>query len=299
MKQKFCTALGPTGFVRIHYTEWGDPDNAQVLACAHGLTRNARDFDNLAQALAARYRIVCIDFPGRGHSDWLTDSSAYHIKFYAAVSATWLAAVGGRRVHWLGTSMGGLVGIWLAAQAQVPLQSMIVNDVGPEVPTAALQRIGDYLSTDFKFDTLRALETHLRMVHAPFGPLGDAQWAHLAAHSHRQLADGSLTFHYDPRIADAFDEAARANADLWPQWRANQIPTLLLQGTESDVLSDPLANRMLSELPGCEIARFAGVGHAPALMDDAQIGTIEDWLSKQDRCAPAPGELANGAAPTH
>jgi pimeloyl-ACP methyl ester carboxylesterase len=295
MKQKFCSALGPDGFVRVHYTEWGDPENPRVVACAHGLTRNARDFDWLAQALAADYRVVCIDFPGRGHSDWLADSKGYNVAFYAGLSATWLAAVGGAQVHWLGTSMGGLVGMWLAAQPQVPLCSLILNDVGPEVPAVAMTRIADYLGTDFRFDTLRALETHLRMVHAPFGPLSDAQWAHLANHSHRQLADDRFAFHYDPRIAEAFAKAASAGVDLWPLWRDNRLPTLLLQGAESDVLPAALSERMLASQPTCELARIAGVGHAPALMDDAQIKLIDGWLTAQGGSAPTSTQTAGSA----
>lgn len=278
MKQKFLSALGPGGFTRVAYTEWGDSDNPRVLACAHGLTRNGRDFDVLATALAQHYRVVCIDFPGRGLSDWLVDSSAYNVACYASVSATWLAAVGGAEVHWLGTSMGGLVGIWLAAQPQVPLRSLIVNDVGPEVPPPAMQRIADYLGMDFTFDSVRALETHLRMVHAPFGPLTDAQWAHLAKHSHRPLDDDGYTFHYDPRIAEPFAQAAESGVDLWPLWRSNRLPTLILRGSESDVLTLDVLERMLAELPACETAEFSGVGHAPALMEPTQINAIEDWL---------------------
>ena len=254
----------------------------QVLACAHGLTRNARDFDCLGEALAPRYRVVCIDFPGRGRSDWLTDSTAYNVAFYASVAATWLAAVGAERVHWLGTSMGGLVGIWLASQQHVPLRSLIANDVGPEVPAAAMQRIADYVGMDFRFDSLRGLETHLRMVHAPFGPLSDAHWAHLATHSQRRLADGAIGFHYDPRIADALGAARESGVDLWLQWRACQVPALLLRGAESDVLPQALAERMLEALPSCTTHCFPGIGHAPALMDEAQIDIVGDWLAAQD-----------------
>jgi len=281
--------------VRVHHTEWGDPQNPRVLACAHGLTRNARDFDYLARALAIRYRVVCLDFPGRGDSDWLADSSAYSVAFYASLGAAWLASVGGAQVHWLGTSMGGLVGMWLAAQSLVPLRSLILNDVGPEVPAAAMTRIADYLAMDFRFDTLRALETHLRMVHAPFGPLSDAQWAHLANHSHRQLEDGRFAFHYDPRISDAFYKAAQDGVDLWPQWRDNRIPTLLLRGSESDVLPAALAERMLASQPTCKLVQVSGVGHAPALMDEAQIRTIDEWLTAQDRSAQVSAQAVDSA----
>ncbi|MDH3715570.1 MAG: alpha/beta hydrolase, partial [Gammaproteobacteria bacterium] len=176
-----------------------------------------------------------------------------------------------------------------------PLRSLILNDVGPEVPAAAMTRIADYLGTEFRFDTLRALETHLRMVHAPFGPLSDKQWTHLADHSHRQLADGRFAFHYDPRIADAFAEAANADVDLWPQWRDNRLPTLLLQGAESDVLPTALAGRMLASQPACKLVQIPGIGHAPALMDDAQTKTIDDWLTEQDRSAQAAAQAASSA----
>ncbi len=279
----FATALPGAGddvAVRLHYTEWGDPGNPRVLACAHGLTRNARDFDYLARALAGELRVACLDFPGRGASDWLADSALYSIPVYAALGAAWLARLGGGETHWLGTSMGGLVGLCLAAQPGHGLRSMLLNDVGPEVPAEALRRIGDYLGTEYRFGSLQALETHLRLVHAPFGPLEDAHWRHLAEHSHRRLDDGGFTFHYDPRIAAAFQAAGEQGVDLWPQWRALDVPTLLLQGRESDVLPPALAERMLQERPGCELHSFAGVGHAPALMIEEQIEVVRAWLAR-------------------
>lgn len=269
---------GGEGFRRVHFTEWGASDNPRVVACAHGLTRNARDFDLLAQALASDYRVACIDFPGRGASDWLGDSRNYTVECYTGVAAAWLAALGGEQVHWLGTSMGGLVGIALAAAPRVPLVSMIVNDVGPEVPAQAMGRIADYVGLEHRFASLAEVEAHLRVVHAPFGPLSDAQWTHLARHSARKADDGSLRFHYDPAIAHAFAAASDTGVDMWAEWRAGRLPTLLLQGADSDVLPAAVAERMLAARPECTLHSFAGIGHAPALMEADQIALVRDWL---------------------
>ena len=192
--ERFFKGLSPSGFHRLRYFEWGARD-AEVVICVHGLTRNAHDFDRLADRLADRYRVVAVDVVGRGDSDWLTDPAHYTYAQYQADMNALLARLDVERVHWIGTSMGGLIGMFLAAVPGTPIASLLLNDVGPFIPKAALQRIADYL-VDARFSSLQELERHLRTVLAPFGPLRDEDWAHLVRHGHRVLPGGSLAFAY-------------------------------------------------------------------------------------------------------
>ena len=279
----FVRSLASDGFYRVHYREWGDADNPRVLVCAHGLTRNATDFDDLAAALCDRYRVLAIDYPGRGASDWLGTKTDYHFPCYIAASCAVIARSGAERVDWLGTSMGGLIGIQLASLPGCPIDRLVINDVGPELPLAAMQRIAGYIGLQFDFASLEELEAHLRQAHAPFGPLSDAQWHHLAVNSYRQRGDGRYVLGYDPDIAEPF---RRANlqaepVDLWPLWDAIDRPTLLLRGETSDVLLAETAAQMTQRGPRAELITLPGIGHAPALMAEEQIAAIRDWLGER------------------
>ncbi len=171
------------------YAEWGAAEAARVVLCVHGLTRSGRDFDRLAAALAASgCRVVCPDVVGRGSSDWLEDPAGYAYPQYLADMTALIARLDVEAVDWVGTSMGGLIGMMLAAQPGTPIRRLVINDIGPFIPKAALARIGDYLGQDQSFADLEAAEAHLRTVHAPFGPLTDAQWEHLTLHSVRPAA---------------------------------------------------------------------------------------------------------------
>jgi pimeloyl-ACP methyl ester carboxylesterase len=273
--ERFFQGLSSSGFHRVRYFEWGAPD-AEVVVCVHGLTRNAHDFDRLASRLMARYRVVAVDVVGRGGSDWLTDPAQYTYAQYQADMNALLARLDVERVHWIGTSMGGLIGMFLAASPGTPIASLLLNDVGPFVPKAALQRIADYLG-DARFSSLSALERHLRTVLAPFGPLGDDDWAHLVRHGHRVLPDGTLALAYDPAIAENVKKEI-VDVTLWPFWDKVSCRTLVFRGGDSDLLSAETALEMTKRGPRARAVTFPGIGHAPALMTNDQIDVVAEWL---------------------
>ena len=282
MRNDYLLGLGSKGFHRIHYTDWGDPDAGQVVICVHGLTRSGRDFDDLARALAPDFRVVCPDIAGRGRSDWLADKAHYAYPQYCADMNALIARVtaGGapRRLYWVGTSMGGTIGMLLASHPQSPIQKLVINDVGALIPKAALARIASYVGRNPRFERIEDLEAHVRVAYAPFGPLTDLQWRRMSENSAVKREDGSWAFHYDPGIGAAFGQPPFSDVDLWPVWDTVTCPTLLLRGTESDLLLRDTAEQMTRRGPCPRLVEFAGVGHAPALMADDQIRAVRDFL---------------------
>lgn len=278
MRQKSVLGLSPAGFHNIAYTEWGDPTASRTIICCHGLTRNGRDFDALAAQLAKHARVICPDIVGRGRSDWLRDPTHYGYPQYCADMNALIARLDLAELDWVGTSMGGLIGMTLASQANTPIRRLVINDVGPFVPKTALLRISDYVGLDNRFSSLAAVETHLRKVLAPFGALTDAQWQHLVAHGHRQRPDGTFGLAYDPAIAVNVKMAVQ-DWDLWPIWDRIAVPTLVLRGADSDLLLPQTAEEMTQRGPRAQLVTWPGMGHAPALMAPDQIGLIEEWLT--------------------
>lgn len=268
--------------------ETGNPA-APVVVCVHGLTRNGRDFDFLAEALAERFLVVCPDLPGRGGSEWLADAALYQPASYVAALSHLLAAIG-RPIMWVGTSLGGICGMMLAAMPGSPITRMVLNDVGPFIPAGAFRRIRDYLTTETTFSNLAELEAHLRIIHAPFGPLTDAQWAHLARHSARSLADGRLALAYDPKTAEPFRNGPVADLDLWPLWQSISCPILALRGEQSDLLTAETLARMVEK--GARAQIVPNCGHAPALMDAPSIGAIYAFLSEGSQSVIGPTKAA-------
>ena len=265
------------GFHGLAWSEWG-PETGSPIVCVHGLTRTGRDFDPLAKALAARgRRVFCPDLPGRGASDRLPDPMLYTPPNYVVALAHLLARLDGP-VDWVGTSLGGMCGMMVAAAgAGHPIRRLVLNDIGSRVPASATDRISAYVRQELAFHDLDALEAHLRLVHAPFGPLTDAQWRHLALHSARELEDGRFGMHYDPAIAAPFEESP-TGVDLSAVWSRVAVPTLLLRGAESDILEAGTAEEM-ARRPGVELVTLPGIGHAPALMDPGQIACVADFLN--------------------
>jgi pimeloyl-ACP methyl ester carboxylesterase len=278
MRQRQFLALSPAGFHNVAYTEWGDPAASRVILCCHGLTRNGRDFDALAAELSKEARVVCPDIVGRGKSDWLRDPVHYGYPQYCADMSALIARLDVTDLDWIGTSMGGLIGMTLAAQAGTPIRRLVINDVGPFVPKAALLRIADYVGLDNRFSSLAAVETHLRKVLAPFGPLTDAQWQHLVAFGHRLRPDGTYGLAYDPAIAVNVKMAVQ-DWNLWPLWDKVVAPTLVLRGADSDLLTAETAAEMTQRGPKAQLVTWAGMGHAPALMAPEQIDQIKEWLT--------------------
>jgi pimeloyl-ACP methyl ester carboxylesterase len=266
------------GFHRMAYYEWGSPDADRVLVCVHGLTRTGRDFDFIAAALEDRYRIICPDIAGRGKSEWHSDWSLYDNRKYVDDMALLIATLGVEQVDWLGTSMGGLVGMLMAAIPGNPIARMIVNDVGPFVPKAALERIGTYVGYDPRFKDMWQVGRHVREAYTTFGKLTEPQWDHLARHSVRELDEGGFALYYDPAIANPFNEGAISALDIWPVWDAIKCPVLVLRGAQSDLLLTETAAEMSRRGPRSELVEFDDCGHAPSLMETHQIQVVRDWL---------------------
>ena len=283
--------LSPGGFHPMAYREWGDANAARVVICVHGLTRNGRDFDALAGALAvAGCRVVCPDVVGRGDSGWLADPAGYGMPQYLADMTVLLARLEVEAVDWVGTSMGGLIGMMMASQpgnpqSGAPLRRLVLNDVGPFLPKAALERIAGYVGRDPRFADLAAAEAYVRDVHSGFGALADREWRHLAETNvvaaepeGEDQADGVLRLRYDPGIGAGFRARPVEDVDLWAAWDRITVPSLVLRGADSGLLLPETAAEMGRRGPRAELAEIAGCGHAPALMDLGQIALVRDWL---------------------
>jgi pimeloyl-ACP methyl ester carboxylesterase len=270
---------GLDGNYGLSYAEWGNPDAARTIICAHGLTRNGRDFDHLATVLQDHARVICPDMVGRGLSDPLNDPEQYALPTYVAHMLQLLGKLELAEVDWVGTSMGGLIGMGVTA-AGAPIRRLVLNDIGPFIPKAALERINTYLGSSLSFATLEELEAHLRDVHAGFGPLSDAEWRHLAEHSASRREDGTFRLSYDQRMGEPMKRGPIEDVDLWPVWDQIRCPVLVLRGAESDLLLAATAQEMTRRGPGAEIVEIDGTGHAPALMAKDQIEIVRDWLRR-------------------
>jgi len=278
MIERHLASLGPSGFHRLVYDERPGPAEARTLVCVHGLTRNARDFDAIAEDLSTHYRVVSADMPGRGRSEWLTVPAEYAYPLYLADCAALIARLDVESIDWLGTSMGGLIGMMLAAQRGSPIRKLVINDIGPFVSKVGLERIRSYAGLDPSFPSLEALEAALRANYAAFGPLTDAEWRKMAKDSARIKPEGGWGFAYDPRIGDAFKQGPLEDVDLWPLWDAIRCPTLLVRGALSDLTTRETAEEMARRGPKAKVVEFAGIGHAPALLSEDQIAVVRNFL---------------------
>lgn len=281
---------------RLAYWEWScEAGNAAgVVLCVHGLSRQGLDFDALAQTLRQRSRVIAVDVAGRGHSDWLADPMAYQIPTYAADLAALVAHLRAAEpdlpIDWVGTSMGGLIGMALAAQPQMALRRLVLNDVGPVIQWEALLRIGTYLGQNPSFDNEHAAVSYLASISTGFGPHTPEQWRTLSLPLLRERA-GRWWLHYDPAIATPFN-AMTATADdatarqivqtgetaLWGLYDAIRMPTLLLRGAKSDLLNAETASLMTQRGPRARLVTLDGVGHAPTLVPDDQVAVVRDFL---------------------
>ncbi|MFN0314979.1 MAG: alpha/beta fold hydrolase [Burkholderiales bacterium] len=300
-------SLGPQGFHRIAYTEWGNPANPNIVLCVHGLTRNSRDFDALATDLSRDFRVVCMDVAGRGASDWLKDKRDYGFSLYQADAAALLARVTApadlssdsrrrndagpapmHQVDWIGTSMGGLIGMMLAAKANSPIRRLVMNDVGPFIPWYALLAMSahDY-GQHTRFAGLTEVEQYLRQACASFGPLPGEHWRHLAEHNARRNEDGSYTLAFDPAVLTPRRDPTmefrlgsdlRQGLNMWPVWDKVQCPALVLRGAQSNVLEHTTCEEMRKRHPATQVVEFPGVGHAPWLASEDQMRIVRDFL---------------------
>lgn len=261
------------------YREWGDWRNREVLVCVHGLTRSSRDFDELARTLCGQFRVVCPDVAGRGDSDRLADPKLYNWTQYLADMVTLIARLEVDSVNWLGTSLGGLVGMALAAQNGSPVKKLILNDASAVLARSSLERIGSYVGAAPVFASLDQAEKYVRTIAAPFGEHSDAQWRMLAETWVRKNDDGTWRPHYDLRIADAYRATMpQQDLELWHLYDAVRCPTLLIRGERSDVVSRDTAAEMARRGPKAKVVEIRGVGHAPTLLNADQIALVRDFL---------------------
>jgi len=286
---RFVNCLDSTGLHRMAYWEWAGPSaDAPVLVCAHGLSRQGRDFDALARVMSERYRVVCPDVVGRGRSDWLRQPAGYQIPAYVSDMVTLLARLDVEQVDWVGTSMGGLIGMGLASLPRPegvpsPVRRLVLNDVGPAIRFEALQRIGSYLGKPARFESLAEGAAYLRSISEGFGPHSDVEWLALSTPLFREDG-GQWKLHYDPAIALPFaavtpEIAAAGEAALWAAYEALHCPTLLIRGAESDLLGADTARQMTERGPRARLVELPGIGHAPTLIHADQIAIVRDFLS--------------------
>ena len=279
MRQLSLPCLGVHGFHRLNYCEWGDPANSKVAICVHGLTRNGRDFDDIAHALSGEYRVLCPDVAGRGKSEWLTHKEDYAYPVYCADMAALIARSGAQTVDWIGTSMGGLIGMLLAAQPNSPIRKLVMSDVGPFIPKSSLERLSTYVGKPASYESFEDFEQYVRTISAPFGPLTDAQWRRLTESTAGRNDDGKWITNYDPAIARAFTQPI-ADVVLWPFWDQVSCPTLVLRGKNSDLLLSETAREMTTRGPRARLVEFTGIGHAPMLMAADQINVVREFLGQ-------------------
>jgi pimeloyl-ACP methyl ester carboxylesterase len=278
-RRESVLCAGLSGLHRLSYVEWGDAANPRVLMCVHGLTRSARDFDPFARALSGHYRVVCPDMPGRGESDWLENPMDYATPLYVGSLVTLIARLGVESVDWVGTSMGGLIGMALASLAKNPIRRLVLNEAGAVVSGVSLNRIGAYVGKAPVFSSFDAAVNYVRTVSVFFGPHADAEWRFLAEHYVRRQPDGRYRVHYDPAIAVPFNAAApHRDVELWPVWEAIRCPTLVIRGGLSDLLSRETVERMKITGPHAQAIELPGIGHAPTLMHQDQIEIVSAFL---------------------
>jgi pimeloyl-ACP methyl ester carboxylesterase len=312
LTQQSFLSLGPDGFHRLAYTEWGDARNPHIVLCVHGLSRNSRDFDRIAAALEGDHRVICMDVIGRGDSDWLADKSGYSFSTYLSDAASLIARVttpiagglleslharlGGNRpvakLDWIGTSMGGLIGMLLAAKPGSPIRRLVMNDVGPFVPWDALISLKGHVGSETRFADYDEVERYIRRACNGFGPLDDAFWQHLARHAALREDDGGYRLRYDPAISRGMPvhldpelpigPQFLRGIDLWAIWDAVRCPVLVLRGAESEVLPRATVEEMQRRKPNVTVVEFDGVGHAPALASADQIEAVREFLNAAD-----------------
>jgi pimeloyl-ACP methyl ester carboxylesterase len=291
LKSVQCSS--PAGLHRMAYKEWGDPANPRVLVCVHGVTRVADDFDALARALSGHYRVVCPDVAGRGRSERLRDPGLYVVPQYVADMVTLIARVTAvsengedEAVHWVGTSMGGLIGMILASFENSPIRRLVLNDIGPVLDPAAMARIGEYIGQDVRFPDFETGARFVKEVSSSFGPHSEDEWRKLAGDVLVQEPGGKWVRHYDLGLAKSFaaitpERAQQDQAALWAAFDAIRCPTLLIRGELSDLLSRATAEEMTRRGPKPQFAEIPGVGHAPTLMHAHQIAIVRDFLINQ------------------
>jgi pimeloyl-ACP methyl ester carboxylesterase len=272
----------------MSYKEWGDPDNPRVLICVHGLTRVGADFDALAASMCDQVRVICPDVVGRGRSDFLKNPQYYMVPQYVSDMVTLLARVlhpdASQQVDWLGTSMGGLIGMGMASLPGNPVRRLILNDIGPNLDPVAMARIAEYLGKNMSYDSFEQAQADIRQISLPFGPHTDQEWRKISSDVLRQSSDGRWHRLYDPAIALPFanmsaESVEYGQAGLWAAYDAIRCPTLLVRGELSDLLTRATAEQMAGRGPCAQLVELAGVGHAPTFVHADQIDIVIQFFA--------------------
>lgn len=284
MRSNSYLGLSPDGFHTVRTWDWGEAAADEALICVHGLSRNGRDFDALAADLAGRYHIACPDVIGRGESDWVA-AQHYGYPQYCADMNVLIGRMrndvsgNGRPLDWIGTSMGGLIGMMIAAFPGSPIRRLVLNDVGPLVSKPALEHIASYIDVFPEFDSVDDAARAIATNNSGFGPLSDDQWYFLAETSVKQLDNGKWTWRRDPGIGQVFKAGPIQDVALWEVWDAIRCPVLVIRGGDSPLLTTETAEEMTRRGPKAEVVTLPGIGHAPALLDEDQIAIVRDWLA--------------------
>lgn len=276
-------AFGPGETVRLNYYDWGPRMHPKRVVCVHGLTRQGRDFDEVAKGLSKQRRIVCPDLVGRGRSGWLTDKKLYNLDTYVAHMSGLLDHLGFEGIDWIGTSLGGLIGMTLASERPELIRRLVLNDIGPQLELEGMRGIASYVGQDPRFKRLGEVAEYLKKVHADFGNLTDAQWSEMTTHSIMRHPEGGYGLHYDPAIGLPFKTPpAKAPPPAWDMWERIQCPVLLIRGENSKLLSRATAERMAKTGPKAQVVEIEGVGHAPALMSEDQVALVREFITAGD-----------------
>jgi pimeloyl-ACP methyl ester carboxylesterase len=278
MRQHSFLGMHQGGFHQLYFTEWGDNANQNIVVCNHGLTLNSRYFDWFAKACEDHYRVICPDVVGRGMSDWISPEHYWYPQ-YVRDAGSLLARLGAKQVNWVGTSMGGVIGMNLAAMENSPIKKLVLNDVGPFVSKETIQMLSSYLGKDDRFKNHDEVEAFIRKLYPKFGNLSDVQWRHLARVGSKLTEDGDLRLAYDPAVKEYF-KTVKDDVSDWDLWDKIKIPVLILRGGDSTVLSQETLDEMLRRNPNARAHVFEGIGHAPPLMSGDQIDVILDFLAK-------------------
>lgn len=279
--------INPAGFHNLTYYAWGNPANPPLLM-VHGLSRLGRDFDAIAKALSGTHYVICPDMVGRGKSDWLPEGQTYTYTQYMNDLNALIAhitppnatpeATPPQKIDFLGTSMGGLLGMIMASMPNTPITRLLINDIGPFITNDALKKIRSYVGLMPTFQTFDVGVTFIRQIYAPFGNLTDDQWHHLALHSLTQQPNSTYRLHYDPRIAHFKMDDDAADVNLWPCWLSITCPTLVLRGNHSEIFPADVAAQMMVSNPHATFTEIPNAGHAPALMSEFEINIVRNWF---------------------
>ena len=274
-RQEFMPYLSPEGFRRVGYREWGEKNNPDVLICVHGISRNGHDFDDVAKVLATHYRVICVDMPGRGESEWIKDKTLYTMDLYVSVCTALIARSGATTVHWLGTSMGGRIGMNLASRPDTPVSKLVLNDIGPHIEPSGRKDNLTHFGTDPRFTNEAEGIEFIRSTRSAFGPTTEDAWLKFCKNSLRELPDGQWTFHYDPGLKQT---ALQKSASTWKQWEQITCPVFLLWGMKSKLIVAKTVERMKTTGPRAQVFEVPYAGHCPRLENDEQINAVRDFL---------------------